>query len=678
MRNTGQSPPGGTSGADIKAEQAWDITTGNSNVLIAILDSGIPLRASDLGLSHPDLNDANKVMLRSDYTGDGQSVRDRNGHGTHVAGIAAAMTNNGEGIAGVAWNSRIMVYQVFDSTGGGDWPYFRNAVRDAVDYQRNNPGVKVVINFSGAGPFASADAEDAVSYANQHNVPVVVAAGNYHPTRNPNTLVMWPARYSTSYSNVIAIAATDQNDNRASYSGRGSALNVSAPGGFGGTVNADDIFSTTPDYPFYWESQGVGRTYGYMAGTSMAAPLVAGTAALMLSVNSSLTPSQIRSTLQLSADDKGTAGFDTLYGYGRINALKATARSFVLANPQYTFATGTTPVSLQASNVQMDFLARPLPDLAIGTYWCDRYVAQVTVGGFSQAPIGWYLSEAGYSFANPNYATRWIGTSTTSSSITMQTVFYYIKYNLIGQQINRWAPFDPNSSPREYAVLGIPCNFSVSISGPSVAPCATGTWTANVTGCYPPFNYQWYHMWDCGGGAITTTSTQSGKIQPMRPCDSWTAVGTNSSTLQMYWCGGNGYLRVDVTDARGTLVSAQYYVQGAGGGGAVLAKASGEHSEAEVTKQLPLEYSIGSYPNPFNPATVVSYQLPVGGTVKLSVFDVLGREVETLVNGEKAAGYYTAAFDASQVRSGVYFARISVTSNEGKPFVQTIKMLLTK
>ncbi len=330
LRNMGQSPPGGTAGADIKAEDAWDITTGSSNVLLAILDSGIPLRASDLGLSHPDLNDANKIILRADYTGDGQSVRDRNGHGTHVAGIAAAMTNNGEGIARVAWNSRILVYQVFDSVGSGPWSAFRNATRDAVDYQRNNLGVKVVINFSGGGGTSrNEEAEDAVSYANQHGVLMVISAGNTHPTRNPDTLVEYPARYSLTYSNVIAVAATDHNDNRATYSGRGSALNVSAPGGYGGSPSADDIFSTTPNYPFYWESQGVGRTYGYMSGTSMAAPHVAGTAALLLSVNSSLTPSQIRNTLQLSADDKGTVGFDTLYGHGRINANKAVRNLYV-------------------------------------------------------------------------------------------------------------------------------------------------------------------------------------------------------------------------------------------------------------------------------------------------------------------------------------------------------------
>lgn len=344
LRNTGQSPPGGTSGADIKAEQAWDITTGTPNVLIAILDSGIPLHASNLTLSHPDLNDASKIIIRSDYVNDGQSVRDRNGHGTHVAGIVAAMTNNGEGIAGVAWNCRILVYQVFDSIGSGTWSYFRNAVRDAVDYQRNNPGQRIVVNFSGGGPSASPDAEDAILYANQNGVPIIVSAGN-----TPG-IVSWPARYSLSYSNVIAVAATDHNDNRSSYSGQGQAINIAAPGGYGGSPSADDIFSTTPNYPFYLEKEGVSRTYGYMAGTSMAAPHVAGVVALMLSLNPELTPSQFRQILEQTADDKGSPGRDNDYGHGRINAQRA-LESVEIAPVISGFTQTPTPIYLGNSGV---------------------------------------------------------------------------------------------------------------------------------------------------------------------------------------------------------------------------------------------------------------------------------------------------------------------------------------
>lgn len=127
LHNIGQSPPGGTNDADIDAVEAWDISTGSSDVIIAVLDSGIPLDSSILTLSHPDLDDPNKIILGPDYIDllPGtpeylEGVRDRFGHGTHVAGIASAETNNGTGIAGVAWNCRVMVIQVFNKNGGGN------------------------------------------------------------------------------------------------------------------------------------------------------------------------------------------------------------------------------------------------------------------------------------------------------------------------------------------------------------------------------------------------------------------------------------------------------------------------------------------------------------------------------------------------------------------------------
>jgi hypothetical protein len=101
--------------------------------------------------------------------------------------------------------------------------------------------------------------------------------------------------------------------------------------------------------------------------------------------------------------------------------------------------------------------------------------------------------------------------------------------------------------------------------------------------------------------------------------------------------------------------------------------------EGALTKIVPGEFVLSqNYPNPFNSSATIKYQLPVDGAVRLSVFNVLGREVTTLVNESKSAGFYTARFDASHLPSGIYFARISITSNKRKPFVQTIKMQLTK
>ncbi len=338
LKNTGQTPPSGTIDADVDAPEAWNITTGNSDVIIAILDTGIPMLNGSL--SHPDLDDTNKIILGPDCTDevDG-TVKDNFGHGTHVSGIAAAESNNDTGIVGVAWNCKIMPIQVFDAYGSGFASYFYNGVKYAVDYQSNNPNKRVVINYSGGGGESQQEL-DAVIYANTYGVPIIASAGNSY-----GEAVSYPAAYSLYYSNVIAVSATDQNDVISSYSSIGPEVNVSAPGGWGKIQDGNvvrfnttgnlgrNIFSTTPNYTFNIQtdpsypgdpySTDVTQSYGYLAGTSMAAPQVTGLAGLILSVNPNLTPSQIRYIIQNSADDKGTEGRDNYYGYGRINAYNA-------------------------------------------------------------------------------------------------------------------------------------------------------------------------------------------------------------------------------------------------------------------------------------------------------------------------------------------------------------------
>lgn len=144
LNDTGQTPPGGTPDTDIDAPEGWDYETGSSDILVAILDTGIPL--IDGALSHKDLDNPNKFILGADYTWETDgTVRDTRGHGTHVTGIVSAETNNDYGVAGVCWNCKILVIQVFDLFGYGDWDYFKEGVYAAVD-----SGAKI-INFSGGG-----------------------------------------------------------------------------------------------------------------------------------------------------------------------------------------------------------------------------------------------------------------------------------------------------------------------------------------------------------------------------------------------------------------------------------------------------------------------------------------------------------------------------------------------
>ncbi|MGH7450037.1 MAG: S8 family serine peptidase, partial [bacterium] len=169
-------------------------------------------------------------------------------------------------------------------------------------------------------------------------VPVVASAGN-----NCGSPVLYPAAYSSAYSNVIAVSATNHNDVITEYSNVGPQVNVAAPGGHGTTnvcqtgivtYESDDVYSTTPNYPFniQIDHPEVTQSYGYLAGTSMAAPHVAGTAALMLSINADLSASLIRNFLQQTADDKGPSGFDNQYGNGRLNAYQALLLTHAYSN----------------------------------------------------------------------------------------------------------------------------------------------------------------------------------------------------------------------------------------------------------------------------------------------------------------------------------------------------------
>ncbi|MFZ3062515.1 MAG: S8 family peptidase, partial [Actinomycetota bacterium] len=273
----------------IQAPVAWDKTTGSSSVTIAILDTGVDL-------SHPDL--AAKIVPGYNFAYGTSNPSDDNGHGTHVAGIAAAVTNNGSGVAGVSWGSKIMPVKVLDSFGSGD----DFAIQQAIVWAADN-GAKV-INMSLGGPGYLQSTQDAVNYAYGKGVVLVAAAGN--------SGVSTPY-YPAAYNHVISVSATGNSDIITSYSNYGSWIDVAAPGG--GSVGTDGIIST------FWDSGS--HVYASGTGTSMAAPHVSGLAALLRAYSPTLTNDQVEQQIESMADDLGSPGKDNYYGYGRINALKA-------------------------------------------------------------------------------------------------------------------------------------------------------------------------------------------------------------------------------------------------------------------------------------------------------------------------------------------------------------------
>jgi len=318
LNNYGQNPPAGTPGSDIHVTSAWDISPGSPNVLIGIIDSGIPL-FSGVYLYHPDLSDTNRYKLGADLVGDRDSVGDHFGHGTHVLGIIAALTNNEYGVAGVDWNCKILIDQVFDSMGVGTHNTFKNGVLHAVNY-----GVRV-INYSGGGS-ASLTKEQAVAYADSHNVLLVSSAGNGFQDS-----VQYPAHYADRYHNVMAVSATTCNDRLADFSNYGPSISVAAPGGQGTPWSSNDIFSTTPNYPVVlsYSPYYLEQTYGYIAGTSMSCGMVTGLASLLLSIAPNLAAHELKEIIEQSADKVGDytyyieTGKSYELGHGRINCYRA-------------------------------------------------------------------------------------------------------------------------------------------------------------------------------------------------------------------------------------------------------------------------------------------------------------------------------------------------------------------
>ena len=181
--------------ATVGAEDAWNLETGSStNVLIGIIDSGISMTGNNL--DHPDLNDAGRYILGTDYV-DGGVPRDLRGHGTHVTGIAAAETNNATGVAGMNWNTPVYICRTLDANGNGSSADFADAVEEIVDYAIAN-GYHAVINYS-AGGGANLTKQNACQYADTNGMILCAATGN--DNAGP---VIFPAAYSTMFNGVIA------------------------------------------------------------------------------------------------------------------------------------------------------------------------------------------------------------------------------------------------------------------------------------------------------------------------------------------------------------------------------------------------------------------------------------------------------------------------------------------
>ncbi len=309
--------------ADVDMELAWNIQTGDPNMIIAVSDSG-------LKMNHPDI--ASRIWVNSDeiagngidddnngYTDDvngwdwvsnDNDPMDDHGHGTNCAGIIGEIANNNMLFAGANWNSKIMPLKVLNSTGNASNASMATSIYYAVDN-----GAKIV-SMSLGGTSNSSVISNSIAYANTQNVMLFFCMMNTN-----NSVSYYPARFSLSFPNVVAVGSTSPDDTRTnpfpwsatSGSNYGTHINVVAPGNYIYGLNHTSNTSSTT----YW------------SGTSQATPLVASIASLIFAINPALTPLEVRNILQTTAQDQvgaiteDIAGFDQYMGYGRVNAYSA-------------------------------------------------------------------------------------------------------------------------------------------------------------------------------------------------------------------------------------------------------------------------------------------------------------------------------------------------------------------
>jgi subtilisin family serine protease len=341
LHNTGSNPPPnpGKTDADIDAPEAWDLEKGDSSITIAIIDKGIDWTHNDLAANiwlnsgEDQWSNPNDPTTGNKMDDDGNGYIDdwkgwnfvsnnanskdesSNSHGTHCAGIAGAVTNNNIGIAGVSWNSKLMAVRAMYTSGIIYW----SDAGPAIIYAADNGADVISMSFGGTGSNSTLKA--AVDYAYGSGCVLVAAMGN-----QAGLVTHIPA----AYSNTIAVGATNTDDERAKpgdwsnpYEGSnyGNHIDVVAAGSW--------IYSTLNN-----------NQYGYKNGTSMATPMVAGLAALLLARNPSLTNVQVRDLIRDYAEDQvgdlsnDTPGFDIYYGYGRINADKSLRSKILNADYQ--------------------------------------------------------------------------------------------------------------------------------------------------------------------------------------------------------------------------------------------------------------------------------------------------------------------------------------------------------
>ncbi len=595
----------------ISTESAWDLNSG-SGVLVGIIDTGVAYEDYDTYLQAPDLA-GTSFVAGYDFVNNDSHANDDGAHGTHVCGTIAQTTNNSLGCAGVGFSATIMPIKVLDNSGSG----YLSDVADGIYYAADN-GCQV-INMSLGGSSGSTTLHNAIQYADNAGVTIVASAGN-SGNSTPN--------YPAAYEECISVSATRYDDTRPSYSTYGSTVDICAPGGDLSVDQNGDGYGDGVLQQTHADGNPTDFGYYFYEGTSMAAPHVTGSAALVISAaGGSLSPAEVRNILEGTATDLGATGWDQYYGHGKVNAYAAVleAQGGGGENPPVADFTGSPTTGDAPLTVNFTDLSSNDP-----TSW------------------SWDFGDGGTSTAqNPSHEYTAAGkytvqlTATNAYGSDTETKTDYITVTEAGQDA---VHVDDIYVYREtwwwmgrgVATVKIVDQGGNPVSGATVYGTFTGPNGGNAGG-------------DTGSNGEVTFATSY----------VWFPSGE--------WC----FEVTDVVKSGWTYDSAANVVTKSCESGDVF---SISREEMLGTESVPMTYKLlQNAPNPFNPTTKISFMLPEASFVRLSIYSVKGELVKTCISRTMSEGLHTYQWNASGMASGVYFYRL-----QANDFVETRKMLLLR
>lgn len=526
----------------IGASLAWDRSKG-PGVVVAVLDTGVDATHPDLAANlwqspgetgldgfgrdkrTNGVDDDGNGFLDDwqgwDFTlpGGGYNVpADYHGHGTHVAGTIAAVGNNAVGVVGVAPLARIMPVKVLDSGGSGTLEEISNGILYAADN-----GARVINASLGGLGETPQTLEDAISYAHDvKGVVFVAAAGNSNMDVGP----AWTGFFPANIREAIAVAAFDHLDQKASFSNFGPKIDVAAPGG-GDTDASGTIYDAQRSILSLKAAYAgssmtgsgqlvVGGRYLRQAGTSMAAPHVAGVAALVLALHPEYSPEQVRQAIRRGADDVGAAGFDTLSGWGRLNADRATSAGAVLG-------------------VQLTDPARPfpatVPPFVRGSAAGPGLLDWTLAFGSGTTPLGWTPIATGTAAVTNATLAAWPTSSLVDGTYTLRLTARSTAGQTYEDRMQVAIDSLVITSPAPETITPYRAGQTVSIKG-TVAPAG--------------FTSYWMTVQGARGGLLPNpqiTLANAG-LQPVvnGPLGSWDTTGVPADHYQVcVWNSGPPY-----------------------------------------------------------------------------------------------------------------------------------------